>query len=160
MRGEGIGQTQHRGELRAEQAGAKHPHFDRRAGSGDRGDRHPGFATEIGAQLGHVLREIFRGAGDILAHGVGDAPVRPRRAAQPQIDAPREQRVQRAELFCDYERVVIWQHYPARADTDGRGSMSDMRQHDCGRPAADPVHAVMLGDPEPLVALLLGALCQ
>src|SRR3546814_10110069 len=42
---------------------------------------------------------------------------------------------------------MVGQHDAARTDADGRSRVADMREHDCGRCAGDPRHAMMFGDP-------------
>ncbi len=94
------------------------------------------------------MREHLSGAVEILAQGALEFGTRARRAAETEIDAPREQRRQRAELLGDLEWSVVGQHDPARADPDGRGGVADMREHDRGRTPGDPGHGVVFGDPE------------
>ena len=48
--------------------------------------------------------------------------VGPRRAAEAEVDAVREQRGQRAELLGDHQRRMVRQHDAARADADRRGA--------------------------------------
>ena len=92
--------------------------------------------------------------------GTRNALIRPRRAAKAEIDTTGEQGVERAELFGDHQRIVIGQHDPARADADGLRGVADMRQHDRCRPARDPFHAVMFGDPIAMIARLFGSARQ
>ncbi len=158
VRGEGIGQAQHRRELRAEQAGAQHPQLDVRAGSRRRRDRQRGIAAQPGLQFHHVLGKLVRRLHQVLAQGLGDPPVRPRRAAEAQVDAAGEQGVEGAELLGDDEGIVIGQHDPARADADRPGGLPDMGEDDRGRAAGDAFHPVVLGHPEALVAGLFGGL--
>ena len=73
---------------------------------------------EIALQLHHVLREGVGVAVQRPAHRARDALVRSRRAAEAEVDAAGEQRVERAELLGDHQRRVVGQHDAARADAD------------------------------------------
>src|SRR3546814_12985487 len=47
---------------------------------------------------------------------------------------------------------MVRQHDPRRPDANAIGRLPDMREHDRGRGARDPRHAVMLGDPVAFIA--------
>lgn len=160
MRGEGIGQAQRGGELRAEQAGAKHPQFHCGAVAGGGADAKVWLAGQQRAQLDHVLREQVGCAPQIAAQRLGDPHVGSRRTSKAQIDPPGKQGVERPELFGDHEGIVVGQHDPARADPDRGRGVTHVRQDHRSRPARHAVHRVMLGHPEPPVSGLLCALCQ
>jgi hypothetical protein len=66
------------------------------------------------------------------------------------------QRLERPELLGDHERRVVREHDPSRPDTDRRGRIREVCDHDRRRCAGDPVQVVVLGDPVPLVAESLG----
>ena len=65
---------------------------------------------------------------------------------------PGAMRVQHAELLRHLERRVVRQHDSRAADADARGDRGDGRHQDLGRGADDGVVAVVLGDPEAVVA--------
>ncbi|MDT4857064.1 hypothetical protein FQZ97_914760 [compost metagenome] len=71
-----------------------------------------------------------------------------RGAAQAQIDAPRIQGGEGAELLGDHQGRVIGQHHPTGAETNARGPRSQVAQQHRGRRTGDAVHVVVLGHPE------------
>ena len=75
-------------------------------------------------------------------HGIGS-----RRAAESEVDPPREQRFQRAELLGDHKRRVIGEHDAASADTNRCRSGRNVRDDDGRCRARDPWHVVMLSEP-------------
>ena len=87
-------------------------------------------------------------------------PVGARRAAEPEVDASRVQRLERAELLGDHDRRVVREHDPAGADPDRLRAARDVGDHDGGRGARDPDGVVVLGEPEAVVAPALGVLGQ
>ncbi|MCY1170616.1 hypothetical protein D9M73_106960 [compost metagenome] len=147
VRGEGIRQAQHRSELRAERARSQDPQGHIRPCPRRGADAGLAIVGEIALQLDHILRKGIGVAVEIAAHRARDDLVRARSAAEPQVDPPGKQRVERAELFGNGERRMVGQHDPARADADGGGRIADMRQHHRCRRAGDAGHAVMLGGP-------------
>ena len=156
MRGEGVGQPERGGQLRAERAGAENPHVDVRAGTRRRDD--PGLAVvrEIALQFHHVLREGIGVGFQRAAHRAGDALIGAGRAAETEVDAAGEQRVERAELLRDRQRRVVGEHDAARTDADRAGRRGDVCDHDRGRGRRDAGHAVMFGDPIALEPDALG----
>ena len=70
-----------------------------------------------------------------------------RRAAESEIDAAREQALERSELFGDDIRGMIGEHDAARADPDALRPGRDMSNHDRGRRAGDARHVVVLRHP-------------
>ena len=148
--------AQRRGELRAERARSQDPQRHVRARAGGRGNAGAPVVGEIALQLHHVAREGIGVAVQRPPHRLRDALVRSRCAPQPQVDPPRKERIERAELFGDDQRRMVGQHDPACADADRRRRGGDMADHHRGRGAGDPAHAVMLGDPIALEAERLG----
>ena len=156
MRGEGIGQAEHRGELRAEQRGAENPQVRPGAGAGRGGDSGAAVVGKVALQFHHVVGEGVGIAVERAADRAGDTLVAAGRAAEAEVDAAGEQRVQGAELFGDLQRRMVGQHDAARADPDRAGRGADMRDHHCGGGGGDTLHPVMLGDPIAVVAVRLG----
>ncbi|MDT4860843.1 hypothetical protein FQZ97_954230 [compost metagenome] len=116
VRGEGIGQALLAGQLGAEQAGAEQP--DRHLGATARHGDHPliGRArAQVTLQLLDILGEVVGAAGALAAQRAGGVVVSARRAAQPQVDTPRIQGGEGAELLGNYQRCMIGQHHPAGA---------------------------------------------
>ena len=72
---------------------------------------------EVGQQLGELLGEVVGaervGAAAQRASGAG---VGAGRAADAEVDAAGVQRVERAELLGDHERLVVGQHHAAGSD--------------------------------------------
>ena len=79
-----------------------------------------GVARQQRAQLDDVLRKELGRLVEVLAQRALQFGSGPRRAAEPEVDPPRKQRVERAELLGDGERIVVGQHDPARTDADRR----------------------------------------
>ena len=102
---------------------------------------------EIALQFEHILREGVGIALQRPPERPRDDLVRSRRAAQPQIDPARKQRVERAELLGDHQRRVIGEHDAPGPDPDAAGRRGDVPDHHRGRGAGDARHAVMLGHP-------------
>src|SRR5690348_3440772 len=120
VRGEGIGQAEHRRELRAEQARPENPDRYVEALAGDRADAAV-LAFEIAHQLDDVLREAIGVRREIAAHRVRGGLIGAGRPAEPQIDAPGKEAFERPELLGDDQRRVVGQHDSTGADADGRG---------------------------------------
>lgn len=80
------------------------------------------------------------------------------RASDAKVDPAGMQRLQRAELLGHHQRRVVGQHHATRADPDGRGRGSQVRQQHCRGRTRDGRHVVVLGYPESLIAPLLGVL--
>ena len=156
MRGEGVGQPERRGELRAIEAGAEDPqrHLEPRS-------RHRLHElarlqrAEQRLQFEDVVRKIL-GAGGVAAQGAQRLLVGPRRAAEAEIDAAGIERFQRAELFGDDDRRMIGQHDSARADPHRLRAGRDKADRHRGRRAGDSHHVVMLGEPVATIAPKLG----
>ncbi|CAM5393987.1 hypothetical protein SHIRM173S_12743 [Streptomyces hirsutus] len=103
--------------------------------------------VDLGAEVLGVVLATSQG----LAHPVGEADG----AAQAHIDAPGEKRLQYPELLGHDERLMIGQHDPAGADADRPGRRGDGGGQYGRRGAGDSGHAVVLRDPEAVVAELL-----
>ncbi|EPZ85508.1 hypothetical protein BURCENBC7_AP5996 [Burkholderia cenocepacia BC7] len=146
-------QPEHRRELRAEQARTEQPHRDVEPRAGYRPHALAGYRLrEIALQLRDVVRKRVRTADQVAAQRARRGLVGAGRAAQAEIDAPRIQRRERAELFGDHERRVVRQHDAARADPDRPRRARDVADHDGGGRTRDPRHVVMLGQPVAPVA--------
>jgi hypothetical protein len=127
------------------------------------GTRRPAPGTACGQELHHLEHVV----GEVVGIDVQCAPqgersglVRARGAPQAEIDAPGEQRLQRAKLLGHLQRRVVRQHDAPGADPDARGARPHVADEHGGGRAADPGHVVMLGQPEPPVAQLLRVLRQ
>ena len=157
---ESIRQSQPRGELRAKQAGTKHPEL--RLCPAPRG----GLDGELVSiahqchQLDDILRKHFCRGVQVFAQSALQFWPGTRRTPKAEINPARKQCIERAELFCDLKRGVVWQHDPARAYTNAARRIADMAQDDRRCAACDPFHGVMLCHPEPLVTVLLCRLCK
>ena len=156
MAGKGVRQAEHRGQLRAEQAGAKNIERHVRACARRGADAGPAVIGKIALQLHHIAREGIGIAVQIATHRGGHALVGARGAAQPQINSAGEQRIERAELFGDHDRRMIGQHDAAGTDANRAGGPGHMGQHDAGRRAGNAFHTVMFGGPVPVEAQAFG----
>ncbi|CAD5295455.1 conserved hypothetical protein [Bosea sp. 62] len=152
MRGEGVGQAEHGGELRAEQAGAENPERDIGVGARHGLDHLIRLQrSEQRLQLQHVLREALGRVGLAPQRAPG-ALVGAGRTAEPEVDAAGIERLQRAELLGDHDWRMVRQHDPAGPDADRFGAFGDVADRDRGRGAGDAGHIVVLGQPEAGVA--------
>ena len=156
MRRERVGQAQHRGQVRPEQARAEDPERHVRAAAGHglhglvRRDR-----AEESLQFEHVLREGV-GRARVAPQRPERAAVGARRAPEPEIDAPRIECVERAELLGDDERRMVRQHDAAGSDPDRTRAAGQVADHDRRRRARDPDHVVVFRHPVAVVAPAFG----
>jgi len=155
VRGEGVRQAEHRGELGAEQAGAQNPDRDVEAFARDRANPPRLGRLEIVHQLDDVVGELVGVGGEVASKRSGGGLVGARRPAETEVDSTRMESGEGAELFGDLKRRPVGQHDPARADADRRGRFGDISEADSGRGAGDPRHRMMLGHPEAVVAQAL-----
>ena len=126
MRGEGVGQAELGGELRAER-------LDPRIQSGTSvpAPARPGCAGSDRPERGMPAARARPAGNSSAASGVRRKRaqrelVGARGAAEPEVDAAGKQPRQRAELFGDDERRVVRQHDAAGADPDGLCAGRDM----------------------------------
>ena len=117
-----------------------------------------GRARHPGHQVAHVAGELRRALVGERVQRERRAPVGARRAPEPQVDAAGRDGVEHAELLRHLEGRVVRQHDAGAADADALGDGGDGRHQDLGRGADDGVVAVMLGDPEAVVAQRLAVL--
>jgi hypothetical protein len=147
-----------RRQLRAEQARSQDP--QRHLGARSR-HRFDPLARAHGAQVGLQQHDVLRkplGGRRVAPERRGRGGIGAGRAAETEIDAPGEQRFERAELLGDHVRRMIGQHDAARADADGPRRARDVRDHDRRGGRGDGGEVVVLGDPEAPVAQRLGVL--
>ena len=90
------------------------------------------------------------------AQRIGSDRIGARRAAEPEIDAAREQRFQHLEALGHHQRRMVRQHHAARADAHVRRHRRDLADHDFRRGAGDVRKIMVLGDPVALVAEPVG----
>ena len=153
--GEGEGQTHEPGQLGAVAARPEQPHR-RVLALGGHGRDGP-VAAEVGEQLAELLGEVVGAQrGGAPAQGACGALIRAGGTADTEVDPPGVQRVERAELLGDDERLVVGQHHTARADPDALRHGGQVGDQDGGCRARDTGHPVVLGDPVPPEAELLG----
>ena len=121
-------------------------------GAGDGGDarvacRRRTRAARRAASAGRrpTRRALRRSAygGDLVGAG---------RAADPEVDAARVQRLEHPELLGDHERLVVRQHHAARADAERGGRARQVGDQHRRRRAGDAGHVVVLGNPVAQVA--------
>src|SRR3546814_7065309 len=97
MAGKGIGQPGRRGELRTEQTRPQEPQRHPAPLARHRADAEAFVAGEKRLQFYHILRELPLVARERATQRVRDALVRSGRTAEPQIDTPRKQRLERSD---------------------------------------------------------------
>ena len=106
--GEGEGEAERGGELGAEVAGAEEPEGQVQPFAGDRPHRLPGGRrAEVGLQLQQVLREGVAAAAQLATQRLGGPLVAAGSTAQSQVDPPRVERLERAELLGDHQGRVV-----------------------------------------------------
>ncbi len=154
----GVRQAEMRGELRAVVRAAEDPHLRR-----SRPERVCGNAVVLGQcrpclQVAYLLGEVVGRGMRVRVQRACRAHVATRRATDAQIDAPRRQRFEHAELLGHLQRAVVRQHHAGAADADARGARRYSRHQDLGRRADDRRQAVVLADPEARVAEALAVL--
>ena len=64
--------------------------------------------------------------------------------------------LKRAELLCDHQRRVVWQHDTTGPHPDRPGASRNMSHHQRRRRRSDPRHVVMFGQPKAVIALGFG----
>ncbi|VVN46658.1 hypothetical protein PS681_05856 [Pseudomonas fluorescens] len=161
VRGEGVRQTALTSQLRTEQAGTKQP--DRHVGAGARHGYHAlirGTRAEVAHQFGDIFREIISAAGAFTAQRPSRHLIGTRCTAQTEIDPPRIQAFQGAELLSDHQRRMVGQHHAAGADADGRRPARQITQQHRGGGTGNAIHVVVFSYPKPRVAEFLDMLCQ
>ena len=90
-----------------------------------RSSQHCRSRTSAGNWIGPLVGE--------RVERIGGAAVGARRAAEPEIDAARRQRIEHAELLGDLERRIVRQHHAGAADADARRARGDRRDQDLRR---------------------------
>ena len=159
--GEGIRQPEVRRELRAVVRAAEDPQLGRahkrllrhrRIGARVRGDALQALPRDPDLQVAHLRRKVLRRVLRVRVQGECGAHVAARRTADAEVDAAGRDRIEHAELLGHLERAVVRQHDAGAADADARGGRRDRRHHDLGRGADDGGEAVVLADPEAVIA--------
>ena len=113
-----------------------------------------------GQDVAHVAGKLLRPLVGQRIERVGGAAVRARRAAEPQIDAARRDRVEHAELLGHLQRRIVRQHDAGAADADARRGGRDRADQHLRRGADDRAVAVVLRHPEALIAEALAHLAS
>ena len=116
-----------------------------------------GKARDLALRPGVGHGEVGRRFG-APAEGERRAGVAPGRAADPEVDAPRVERLEQPELLGDLERAVVSQHHAARADADPARAHRDLGDQDLGGGAREPGGGVVLGQPVAVIAEPIGGL--
>ena len=114
-------------------------------------------ALEVGEQLGELVGEVVRqGVGAVALERVRGHRVGPGRAADPEVDPPREEAGEDAEALRHLERAVVREHDAAAADPDPAGRRGDRADQDLRRRPGDEPSPMVLGDPVAVVAEPVG----
>ncbi|MEJ0048468.1 MAG: hypothetical protein WDN04_21905 [Rhodospirillales bacterium] len=149
-------------ERAAEIAGTQDPHF--RAGL-HHGLQHHAFRIvslrQLASEQRDQVRDLLRERVAVETPGADRARGRhiaARRAADPEVDTSREQRLQHAELLRHLERAVVGQHHAARTHAQAPGGGGEPRDHHFRRRVGNPQQSVMLGAPVARVAELVRGL--
>ncbi len=160
-------QAEVRRERRTVVARSQQPDVGRR--SADRLRRHAQARMLVGQRIVQPGHEVAHLVGVVLgvapvglavgqhAHG---ALVAARRAADAEIDAAGEQRLQHAEILRHLEGAVVRQHHAARADLHMLREAGDARDQHFRRRARQRLAAVMLGQPVAVIAEAIAELGQ
>ena len=89
------------------------------------------------------------------AQRISGGAIRTGRAAQAQIDATGEQRLQHLEALGDHQRRMVRQHHATGADAEVFGDRRDLPDHHVGRGARHRSEVMMLGEPVADIAELV-----
>ncbi len=158
MGGEGVRQSEHGGELRAEQRRTEHVQRDIGPAAGCRLDaRNPRRAGQVALEFEHILRKVVGGQ-YVAPQGAGGGLVTPGRSTKTKIDPTGMKTGERAELLHDHQRRMVRQHDAAGTEPDRARLCSDVRDQHARRRRCDGGHVVVLGVPDPRVAMNLGLL--
>jgi hypothetical protein len=111
---------------------------------------------EIIGEFHHVARKLLRIGGQISPQRLRRPLIRSRGSSQAEIDAPRVQRLERAELLRDHQWRMVRQHDPPGPHPDGRRAARDMADQHGGRRAGDSGHAVVFREPKASVSPTFG----
>ncbi len=124
----------------------------------------PGVGVAVGevavqevGELGELAREVVGAVGESAAQGAGGGLVGAGGAAEAEVDPAGVQGLQQAELLGDGQRRVVGEHHAAGAEPEGAGVRAEVGEQHGGDGGGHAWHAVVLGDPEPVVAQALGA---
>src|SRR5207302_10599504 len=91
----------------------------------------PGLAGEVALELEHVLWETL-GRHRVAAQGEHSVLVRAGGSPQTEVNAPRMQGLERAELFRNHQRGVVREHDSAGTKADAVGERGDMGDKHAG----------------------------
>ena len=114
---------------------------------------------EVLQQFHHVVRELVR-ALVVPPQCAGSRLVRARRATESEIDAPRIQGRQGAELLGHLQWRVVRQHDAAGTDADRGRVASDVSDQHGRRRTGNPRHVVMFRQPVAPIPQALPESCQ
>ena len=156
--GERVGQAEVRRELGAVVGAAEDPDLGRVRAERVRGDAGVRAVRRPRLQVAHLDRKVLGGVAGVRVQRPRGAHVAAGRAAEAEVDAPRRERLEDAELLGDLERAVVRQHDAGAADPDRRRARRDRRHQDLGCGADDGRQAVVLAQPEARVAEPLAVL--
>ena len=152
--GERVRQSQEPRQLGAEERRTEEPHLGEVTPAGIRRwvARRAVAGQEVVDELHDVVGKrvrlrVRRAPKGPDRHGVG-----PGRTPEPEVDPPRVQRLQGAELLGDDEGRVVGQHDAARSDAQGGGGVGQVGDQDGRRRAGDGGHPVVLRHPQSVVA--------
>ena len=149
-----------RRELRAVVRAAENPDLGRVLAQRVRGDAQVRGQRGPGLQVAHLLGERVGGRMRVRVQRARGAHVAAGRAADAEVDAPRRERLQHAELLGHLQCAVVRQHHAGAADADARGARRDRGHQHLGGAADDGRQPVVLADPEARVAQALAMLRQ
>ncbi len=107
-------------------------------------------------QFSYVAREVIDITTHMAAQRAHGRLVATRRAAKPEIDSSRIQRIQGTELLGDHQRRMVGQHNAARTKMQRGGIGRQIANQHRGRRAGDAGHVVMFCQPVAVVAALFG----
>ena len=163
--GEGVGKAFLRGGGGGPHGGAEQPDVGCACGGGHHADvaervwafgvgvLGPALGVQEGAELGQLLGEVvFVGCVAVAAESIGLKLAAAGGAADAEVDAVGEHRVERAEDFRNLERSVVREHDAAGAYADVLGGRGGAGDEDLGCGAGEEIHGVVLGVPEAGVA--------
>jgi hypothetical protein len=110
------------------------------------------LAARPGLEVAHLLGEALGGVGRIRVERLRGVQVAARSPPDAEVDATGRQRLQHAELLGHLQGRVVREHHAGAADADARGAGRDGRHQQFRGRADDAREAVVLAEPEAVVA--------
>src|SRR5690606_22281112 len=153
-----VGKPEVSGDLCAIIRAAEHPYSGRRLSLGkgsnfaERMSFWQGLTCDPGDQVTHLIRKLDCPHGAKWIERLRSEAIGAWRSADAEVDTPRRKRFENAELLGHLERGIVRQHHAGAADADRLRPSSDGCNQNFGRGADDGFEAMVLRNPEAVIA--------